>query len=274
MSRVSISIVVYRPDVAALTSTLRSLRTALETAREAGSINYVLLDLVDNGSEDERLLDAAVGATMDGLPWLRLQIIRGHGNIGYGRGHNLPILASDATYHLILNPDVILAPDAILESVRFLDTQGDVGLVAPRGYGPDGERHYLCRLYPTLWVLYLRGFAPAILRRSFQPYMDAHEMREVTGEEVVKGIPIVHGCYMFTRLALLQKVGGFSPDYFMYFEDTDLSIRLGRLASLAFVPRVNIVHFGGGASRKGLRHIGLFLRSAFTFFQTHGWKLV
>jgi GT2 family glycosyltransferase len=274
VSRLSVSIVVYRPDMVQLTATLHSLRMALEMANEAGAISSVTLSLVDNGSEDERLLDAVTGRAVEGLPWLQLEILRGHGNVGYGRGHNLPITASDATYHLILNPDVVLAPDAILESARFLDAHQDVGLLVPRGYDPTGARQYLCRLYPTLLVLYLRGFAPEFLRRRFQPYLHAHEMRSVTNEEVVKGIPMVHGCYMFTRLAVLQGVGGFSPKYFVYFEDFDLSVRLGRAASLAFVPQVHIVHFGGGASRKGFHHIVLFVRSAFTFFQDHGWRIV
>jgi GT2 family glycosyltransferase len=274
MSRVSVSIVVYQPELAGLRATLRSLRTALETAKDAGAISSASLTLVDNGSDAQRLLDAEMKGALEGAGWIERHILRGHGNVGYGRGHNLAIMDSDATYHLILNPDVILAHDAILESVRFLDRHTDVVLVAPRGFDPHGERQYLCRLYPTLWVLYLRGFAPGFLRRTFRRYLFAHEMRGMTGENVVKGIPVVHGCYMFTRLPVLQQVGGFSPDYFMYFEDTDLSLRLGKIASLAFVPQVNIVHYGGGAARKGLRHIVLFVRSAFTFFQTHGWKMV
>jgi hypothetical protein len=274
VTRLSISIVVYRPDMALLTATLQSLRIALETANWAGAISQVTLSMVDNGSEDERVLDAAATAAVEGLPWLRLEILRGHGNVGYGRGHNLSIMASDATYHLVLNPDVILAPDAILESARYLDAQPDVGLLAPRGYDPAGERQYLCRLYPTLLALYLRGFAPAFLRRRFQSYLYTHEMRGLTDERSVKGIPIVHGCYMFTRLPVLQAIGGFSPRYFVYFEDSDLSIRLGRVASLAFVPQVHIVHFGGGAARKGLQHIVLFVSSAFTFFRSHGWKMI
>jgi GT2 family glycosyltransferase len=274
VSRLSISIVVYRPDMAQLIATLQSLRLALETANQAGAISSVILSLVDNGSEDERLLDAAAGRAVEGLPWLRLEILRGHGNVGYGRGHNLPIMGLDATYHLILNPDVILAPDAILESARFLDAHPDVGLLSPRGYDPTGARQYLCRLYPTLLALYLRGFAPEFVRRRFQPYLHSHEMRDLTDERGVKGIPVVHGCYMFTRLSVLQALGGFSPKYFLYFEDSDLCVRLGRAASLAFVPQVQIVHFGGGAARKGFRHIMLFVRSAFTFFHDHGWRMV
>jgi GT2 family glycosyltransferase len=48
---------------------------------------------------------------------------------------------------------------------------------------------------------------------------------------------------------VLRAVGGFSPDYFVYFEDYDLSVRLGRRASLAFVPAVRITHAGGNTAR-------------------------
>jgi len=96
----------------------------------------------------------------------------------------------------------------------------------------------------------------------------------VIGEVPVSGIPIASGCFMFVRLNVLRAVGGFSPKFFLYFEDFDLSLRLGKQAALTYVPAVRITHAGGGAARKGSRHVMLFLRSAMTFFRTHGWKLV
>ena len=44
-------------------------------------------------------------------------------------------------------------------------------------------------------------------------------------------------------------------------------------ADIAYVPGVRIVHSGGDAARKGRLHQRLFLRSALTFFGSHGWKL-
>jgi GT2 family glycosyltransferase len=60
----------------------------------------------------------------------------------------------------------------------------------------------------------------------------------------------------------------------MYFEDSDLSLAVGELAGVLYVPSVRIKHYGGGAARKGIRHTTMFIRSAWTFFRTHGWKLV
>jgi GT2 family glycosyltransferase len=78
---------------------------------------------------------------------------------------------------------------------------------------------------------------------------------------------------MFARRDELAAVGGFSPDYFLYFEDYDLSIRLRRRSRIAYVNRVRIVHHGGEAAKKGRTHVRLFLTSALRFFRTHGWKI-
>lgn len=269
----SVSLVVYHPDMDELRQTISSLRAALERARHEGVLDAATLHLVDNGSPDPAGVDGLARTETAGLPWLALEIARGHGNVGYGLGHNVAILASTAAYHLVLNPDVFITRDAIVEAIRFLDANADVGLLAPDVRGPAGERQYLCKGYPSVLVLFLRGFAPGVLRRLFREYMEGYELRQMIGKDVVKGIPMVSGCFMFARTGVLRSVGGFSPDYFLYFEDYDLSLRLGRRSSLAFVPAVRVTHSGGHSARKGARHILLFARGATTFFRTHGWKL-
>jgi GT2 family glycosyltransferase len=59
----------------------------------------------------------------------------------------------------------------------------------------------------------------------------------------------------------------------MYFEDYDLSLRIGKEATVAYEPKARIVHHGGDAARKGLRHVQWFVASAWRFFSRHGWKL-
>jgi hypothetical protein len=51
-------------------------------------------------------------------------------------------------------------------------------------------------------------------------------------------------------------------------------VRLNRITGSAYVPSVKIVHHGGGAARKGARHLALFARSAVRFYRKHGWKWV
>jgi GT2 family glycosyltransferase len=230
------------------------------------------LHVVDNGpAENESELHDALHAW--DLRGGALELHAGHGNVGYGRANNLVLerLASDV--HLIMNPDVELDASALSEALAALDRHPEVGMVAPAAYGADGAPLYLCKRYPSLWVLFLRGFAPAFMRRAFARTVARYEMRDLIGERFVPGVPLASGCFMVARTPLLLTLGGFDPRFFMYFEDYDLSLRLGREASIAYVPGVRIVHHGGEASRKGALHVAWFLRSAWRFFATHGWKI-
>jgi GT2 family glycosyltransferase len=269
----SISIVVFHSQLHALRATLVSLRQALERARAAGIIECARVDLVDNGSPDPAALDATLVESLGGAPWVAWVLRRGHGNLGYGAGHNLAIREATGAYHLVLNPDVVLDASALLQAIRFLDAHPAVGLLTPQVHNGQGGREYLCKRHPGILVLALRGFAPAWLRRPFRRRLERYEMRDLRGDEVTTGIPIASGCFMFARRELLQRLGGFSPEYFLYFEDFDLSLRLGRVADIAYVPLVQIVHVGGYAAGKGWAHRRMFIRSAMTFFRRHGWRL-
>ena len=269
-----VSVVVYRADPAELRASLESLRHALAAARSAGLLDRATVWLIDNGSDDPVALDRLAARALDpNDDWLRLTVLRGQGNVGYGAGHDLALLRPGGAWRLILNPDVLLDPEAISEGLRFLRQHPDVGLVTPHAVDAQGERQFLCKRYPSLLVLLLRGFASRSVRRRFQALLDRYEMRDLPVHEPATGIPIASGCFMLAREGVLRATGGFSSRYFLYFEDFDLSLRVGRISAIAYVPSVRIVHGGGDAARKGGLHRRLFVRSALTFFTTHGWKL-
>ena len=269
--RFSATIVTFLPDAALLERALRSLAAAIANARAAGRISEAVVHVVDNGPAQSR---GVVERAARALPTdaARMEFAHGQGNIGYGRANNLvlPTLSSD--YHLIMNPDVELEPGAIAAAVAALDADPQVGAVAPSVRGSNGERQYLCKRYPSLWVLFLRGLAPEFLRRRFTRALDDYEMRDLEPERTYSPVPLASGCFLLVRTPLFSRLGGFDPRFFMYFEDYDLSLRLGAEAKVAYVPQARIVHHGGGASRKGLRHVAWFVRSALRFFHIHGWK--
>ena len=271
MTQLDISLVTHAPDLALLGRVLEHLGLALRHARQRRGVSGARLTLVDNGPGTgwreplQRVLDAAA------LPVV-VELLSGHGNIGYGAGHNLALQRGSGAIHLILNPDVLLEEDALSEGLAFLAAHPEAGLLTPAAWGGDGQRQYLCKRYPTVLDLALRGFAPDRLRQRFQARLDRYELRDRTGDAVLWDPPIASGCFMLCRRAVLDRVGGFRPEYFLYFEDFDLSLRLAQVTRLVYVPAVRIVHLGGNAARKGVRHIGLFLRAATLFFQRHGWR--
>lgn len=262
MERLTVSLVLFRPDAALLRSTLDSLAVA---CRAAGVVPELVL--IDNGGSAAAL--AAVALPAD---W-PLRVIAGHGNVGFGCGHNLSLAGAAADgFHLILNPDLELAPDAIRAACAFMRAHPDCGLLAPAVRWDDGRTQYLCKRVPSVFDLFLRGFAPGWLRRRCAARMARYEMQDLIGAHVVWDPPLVSGAFMFFRAAVLHRLGGFDRRFFLYFEDYDLSLRSAEITRIAYVPAVKVVHHGGHAARKGLRHIGMFVRGAALFFRLHGWK--
>ena len=86
-----------------------------------------------------------------------------------------------------------------------------------------------------------------------------------------KNMSIVSGCFMFCRSENILQVRGFNTFYFLYFEDFDLSLRVGQDAKLAYVPDMKIRHDGGHSALKGAAHIVMLMRSAYRYFSRHGW---
>lgn len=273
--RLSISIVTYCPNWDVLARTVRDLATAAEAAQSVNALTEISLDIINN--EDDASSDPQIEEMLC-QGWTRCgfngRVRSGHGNVGYGRGHNLAIEAAESDFHLILNPDVFMERDALVNAVRHLRERPEVGLLTPRIVDEQGRRIAQCYGYPSLFVLFLRGGCPASIRRLFQRWIDRYLLLDRDWERVVDDVPIATGAFMFCRTSLLKQLGGFSPHYFLYFEDFDLSLRLRSNARISYFPDVRIAHLGGGSARKGGRHVQMFVESAFKFFRSHGWKII
>jgi hypothetical protein len=94
--------------------------------------------------------------------------------------------------------------------------------------------------------------------------------RSIRGKQPVVGIPIC-------RLLPAARRGDrcdrqLRPKFFLYFEYFDWSVRLTKVTQSAYLPAFHAIHHGGGAARKGMKHIALFVKSGFRFYNKHGWR--
>ena len=264
LSSLSISIVVYRFDGAELLANLQSLRTACDQV----STSTTSLTLIDN-SESSELADALKNVAQSS-GWQHATVVSGHGNVGYGAGHNLAINATLAAAHLVLNPDVEMDQGALRHGLRTLAQPG-TALVGAVGRDADGAPGYLSKRMPSIGVFYLRGFAPAWLKARFEQRLAHYEYHDLP-TDCTSEVTLVSGAFMLCRTQALRAVNGFDERYFLHFEDLDLSLRLAEVGRVVSDPAVTLIHHGGNAAKKGAGHLKLFLRSALRFFNTHGWR--
>lgn len=269
----SVCIVTFEPCWPHLARTLARLGDAIACSQARGSIASVSVTLVDNGDgSDRERLALLAEAALSRAAATTSAVLTGHGNVGFGRGHNLGMRSARAPLHLILNPDVEMDEDALDAAVRYLEARPPSGAVMARARNDGGEPLYLAKSMPSVLVLLLRGFAPSWLRRLFRGVLDRYEMRERDWSREQFPIPVAGGCFLLCRRSALDAVSGFDERYFLYFEDYDLSLRLAHSAPVGYSPAVRVIHHGGGAARKGWRHTLWFIASARRFFATHGWR--
>jgi GT2 family glycosyltransferase len=273
--RLSVSIVLYNSSLELLLRTLDSLCVSARRAQASQSLVEVSVQVIDNSvklKRRDKVREALEVRVDDDL--VRVSYIATGENRGFGAGHNLAMQSVDSDFHLILNPDAELEESTLEIGLASLKEDAGVVLLSPEVSGDDGAQEFLCKRYPSILVLVLRAFAPRFIRRLFRRRLYRYEMRDVcTGKEEAE-VMLASGCFMLVRTEALQAVGGFDERYFVYFEDFDLSLRLGGKGRVVYHPDMKIVHHGGYAARKGSWHVKLFINSGIEFFNSHGWRWI
>ena len=279
----SVSVVLHNSPLALLNSAMQSLHRSAQTAFQANCLARVTVYLIDNLSQES--YRAELTQEITGWPqseFFDIQYLPLASNRGFGAGHNEVLQRLVSDFHLVLNPDVELQDDALRTGLTLLMDNEDVALASPKVFSGGGEQEFLCKRYPSVLVLLLRGFAPRFLRRLFRQQLAAYEMRDLCQDEGQGqgqgqgqvNVAIASGCFMLVRTPDLRAISGFNEDFFLYFEDFDLSLRLGKVGRLVFDPDMRIIHHGGYAANKGRLHLRYFITSGMMFFNRHGWRWI
>ena len=199
--------------------------------------------VVDNASSDgtaEAVAHAFPDATLVRLD--REQSLAG----AYNRGAE----AGSSELVLFLNDDILALPG----SVDALETalHSDPGAVAAAGRLVDAEsgetqREYLPHPFPGVG-----RFAAAFsgLDRVWpeNPWTAPYDDRVLGGGPVPVDQPA--GACLLVRRPAFERAGGWDVGFELWFEDTDLSRRLGALGRVLYVPGAPFRHVGGHSTRR------------------------
>ncbi|MBD3403116.1 glycosyltransferase [candidate division GN15 bacterium] len=169
-------------------------------------------------------------------------------NAGFAAGCNQGARQAIGDYLLFVNPDVIVDRDAIVELLRVCRKRENPGLTGGRLRFPDGGFQATCRNFPTAGnLLFSRGSFLSRLSGSADTAGNRYTLPDYAETTEV---PAVAGTLVVIRRDVFERAGGFDERFFMYMEDTDLSLRLHRAGYRnLFVPSAGGVHDWGRGSR-------------------------
>jgi GT2 family glycosyltransferase len=200
------------------------------------SLDYEII-VVDNSSPDnpQKIIAGKYGS--------KVRYIALSENIGFGRANNVGIKAARGKNIFLLNPDTILINNAIEILSRYLDNHHETGIAGGN--------------------LYNEKMLPAYSYRRFFPsvFWELNDLFFCLPEKVVFGknahfnntdreICVAHitGADLMIPRRILETEDSFDPDYFVYFEETDLAYRIHRRGyRIKSIPQAKIMHVEGGS---------------------------
>jgi N-acetylglucosaminyl-diphospho-decaprenol L-rhamnosyltransferase len=177
------------------------------------------------------------------FPWV--DYVTAEENLGFGRANNLGYVRSHGECVLFLNPDTVCNEAALAHCVARIRAEGEIGLISPKLVLADGAMDLACRRsIPTLWDGFCRasGLAGAFPRaKFFAGYNLTYLPLDGTCE-----VGAINGAFMLARREVLERVGLFDENFFMYGDDLDLCIRMARAGyKIIYDGRVQITHLKG-----------------------------
>ena len=201
-----------------------------------------------------------------------VKLIKNNKNIGFGAAHNIAIKLGRGKYHLVLNPDIIFTENTIENLINFMEENSDVGLVSPKIIFPDGTIQHLCKRLPCLFDLFVRRFTPGVIQYLFKKRIDYFEMRETDYNKIID-VPYLSGSFMLFRRSILEEIGGFDENFYMYFEDADITQRAAEISRTVFYPYTSVIHLWERGSHKNIKLLFISLVSTAKYFNKWGWRI-
>lgn len=245
----NVSIIYVNYKTAALV--IDSIRSVRE---HTSGVDYEIL-VVDNGSAD-----GSAGQIRQACPEAKL--IEAGANLGFGRANNLGLEHASGETIFFLNPDTRLQNNAVRILYNYLAADKKAG--ACGGNLVDAEGRPACsfgRSFPSFWQEFLSIF-------YLEPVHRRHS-RSTSYNYTGRPLPVASlvGADLLVKRSVLDKTGGFSPDFFMYFEETELCRRIRKAGyRVVSVPEARIVHLEGQAPHITATRMQRFFEGQYVFF--------
>lgn len=184
---------------------------------------------VDNSPAD------GAGAYLASLGDGRVTVVTNAENVGFARAVNAGLqlaMAGGARRCLLLNPDVAFGPDFLADLLGQWDETA-AKVIAPRIMlsGQPDRAWYAGGGFDRSWL-----------------FTNVHYPYE-PGDDETRVVEFASGCCLGLEAQVLRDVGMLDESFFVYWEDSDLCLRLQQAGiPIHYVPRLCLLHEAGAST--------------------------
>ncbi len=251
-------------DVSVIIVNYKTVNLILDCIRsiyeQTEGVSYEVI-VVDNNSEDgfqERIQDCFPKVVC--LPLSE--------NIGFGRANNEGLKIARGRNIFFLNPDTLLLNNSVKYLSDYLDAHPNVGVCGGNLYDVEMRPMHSYRMYlpGILWEL------NDLLGGNLVDKLLWGKNRQFNHTGKSRSVGYITGADMMVRREVLDKVGCFSPRFFMYYEETELTYRIKKAGyKVVSVPQAKIQHLEGKSFKPGINvsRIRYSIEGRNTYYSLH-----
>ncbi|MGL4568953.1 MAG: glycosyltransferase family 2 protein, partial [Fusobacteriaceae bacterium] len=170
----------------------------------------------------------------------KIKFIESDLNLGFGRANNLGLKYATGEYIFFLNSDTLLVDNSIKILFDFMEKNEEVGVCGANLYDENmNPVHSYDKEIPGIFYD-LRSFFRNIYTKISKKRLDFNY-----SEKTIE-VGYITGADMFVRKKVLDEVGGFDSDFFMYYEESELTYRIKKAGyKIMNIPQARIIHLEG-----------------------------
>lgn len=194
--------------------------------------------VVDNASKD-RSIEAITEQFGE------INLILNTENYGFGQANNIAIKQAKGEFIFLLNSDAYLIENSIFYFVNFMRGKKNSKYAVCGGELITGDTRRTVSFgnFPTLFSL-ISMFGLYLFFKT--TYERKYLLGVVNYDDKIKDVDFISGAAMFIRKSVLDMVGTFDRDFFLYYEETELSYRIKKAGfSSVVLPSSKIIHLEG-----------------------------
>lgn len=218
--------------------TLQAVKSVLES-ESLGPVSVVVVDNSSDPDESHQL--------RSNLPSSVILRVNAR-NMGFGFACNQAFREFESDGILLINPDARLLPGCLKQLQKTLFFSRNIAAVSPQLFWDDEQTFYLPPPYPTALfefrTLLATWGSEAWINRFISFLWRKRSIKLWRSKKPMEVSNLSGGLVLLARAAVEKAGGLFDPRFFLYFEDTDLFLRLRNNGfQLLIEPRAGAIHY-------------------------------
>lgn len=221
------------------------IQSVINTIKE---IKYEII-VVDNNSNDDS--EKKIKSKYPEIIWVQNKI-----NEGFGRANNKGIDVSKGKYLLFLNSDVQVCEKTIDTCLNFCEENKNIGVLGCTILNEDNS------LQKSVYFD-AASFKSMIVNNLLINYFGGYKNKKINA---------IMGSFMLVPKTVIEKVGSFDPDFFLYSEEIELCMRISKAGfKIEYFKEATAYHkHEGSQTNKKMNLRQRYLSNALLYYKIHG----